>query len=214
MEILFLCISVIFTRRFNMKKHSGMFTRTLYTNEFIDGIIEDYEFGISIDTIIKDYKTDFYKIMAFLKNDNIRLRNISELKKGNKNPMWKGNNVGYDSLHRWIERNKPKIELCENCNKEKSYDLANISGEYKRDIDDYKWLCRRCHMKEDGRINNLKKGDSQGSKNGRAILDEQKVHKIKNLLKENYPRKKLAELFNVNIWVIDLIATNKTWRYV
>jgi hypothetical protein len=30
-------------------------------------------------------------------------------------------------------------------------------GEYKREINDFKWLCRRCHMKDDGRIKNFMK---------------------------------------------------------
>lgn len=66
--------------------------------------------------------------------------------------MWKGDNVGFNGLHSWINRNKPKVKLCENCKKVPPYDLANISGEYKRDINDFKWLCRKCHMEEDGRL--------------------------------------------------------------
>ena len=38
-------------------------------------------------------------------------KKISTSKKGEKNPMWKGNKVGRLPLHRWIERNKPKKEL-------------------------------------------------------------------------------------------------------
>ena len=67
---------------------------------------------------------------------------------------WKGDDVGYASLHTWIKRRKPKPEMCEDCKKSPAYDLSNISGEYKRDINDFKWLCRRCHMKNDGRLNN------------------------------------------------------------
>lgn len=74
---------------------------------------------------------------------------------GSKNGMWKGNKVGYVALHNYIEYHKPKPKFCEKCKKNKPYDLANISGKYKRDIDDYKWLCRVCHMNSDGRINNL-----------------------------------------------------------
>lgn len=66
-----------------------------------------------------------------------------------KNPMWKGNNVGNNALHEWVRRNKPKIEICEQCNKNKSFDIANISGKYLRDVNDYKWMCRSCHMKLD-----------------------------------------------------------------
>ena len=72
-----------------------------------------------------------------------------------KNPIWKGNKVKYDGLHTWIRNHKSKPNLCEKCKKAPPYDLANISGEYKRDIDDFEWLCRRCHMKEDGRREKL-----------------------------------------------------------
>jgi hypothetical protein len=68
------------------------------------------------------------------------------------NPMWKGDNVGYSALHEWIKSRKPKPPFCEFCKQKPPYDLANISGEYKRNIDDYLWVCRKCHMKNDDRI--------------------------------------------------------------
>jgi hypothetical protein len=74
---------------------------------------------------------------------------------GKKNGAWKGNKVGYSSLHEWVKNHKPKPEFCEICKKHKPYDLANISGKYKRDINDYKWVCRSCHMKEDSRLKKL-----------------------------------------------------------
>lgn len=74
------------------------------------------------------------------------------------NGMWKGNEVGYSSLHEWIKNHKPKSDFCEECHKNKPYDLANISGQYLRDINDFKWVCRSCHMKSDGRMNNLMRG--------------------------------------------------------
>jgi hypothetical protein len=77
---------------------------------------------------------------------------------GKANPLWKGDDVGYDSLHRWVTRHKPKPKVCEICKTKEPYDLANISGKYKRDVSDFQWLCRSCHMKSDGRLNNLKKG--------------------------------------------------------
>lgn len=72
------------------------------------------------------------------------------------NGMWKGDKVGYKSLHQWVKKNKSKPKKCEECKRYSPYDLANISGKYKRDLKDWKWLCRRCHMFKDGRINNLK----------------------------------------------------------
>jgi hypothetical protein len=71
------------------------------------------------------------------------------------NGMWKGDEVKLNALHNWVKRRKPKPVLCEDCNKTEPYDLSNISGEYKRDTKDFKWICRSCHMKEDGRLSNL-----------------------------------------------------------
>src|SRR3990167_3108655 len=83
-------------------------------------------------------------------------RKISIANKNEKNGVWKGDNVGYVALHKWVIRNKPKVKYCETCGLEKKLDVANISGKYKRDISDFEYLCRRCHMNKDGRINNLK----------------------------------------------------------
>jgi hypothetical protein len=81
----------------------------------------------------------------------------------NKNVNWKGNEAGINTIHRWVERRKPKPKRCEHCGKNRPKDLSNISGKYKRDINDYEWLCRSCHMKFDGRkyIMN-EKGEFQG----------------------------------------------------
>ena len=71
---------------------------------------------------------------------------------GKRNPMWKGDSVKYNALHDWVKWHKTKSKLCENCNKIPPFDLSNISQKYKRDLSDWEWLCRRCHMKKDGRI--------------------------------------------------------------
>lgn len=86
---------------------------------------------------------------------------------GPKNPTWKGDDVGYAALHSWVRRNKPKPDLCEACNKNSPYDLANISGEYKRELLDWEWLCRKCHMISDNRMNNRDKNGKfkQGGQN-------------------------------------------------
>lgn len=65
---------------------------------------------------------------------------------GINNNSWKGDKVGYIALHNWVRRHKPKLQFCEECKLKPPYDLANVSGEYKRDINDYRWLCRKCHM--------------------------------------------------------------------
>ncbi len=73
-----------------------------------------------------------------------------------KNPLWKGDKVGYIALHAWVKKRLIKPKECDNCDRSIPLDLANISQKYKRDISDWEWLCRSCHMKKDGRMKNLK----------------------------------------------------------
>ena len=56
------------------------------------------------------------------------------------------------AIHHWIKKRKPRPEFCEHCGIKPPYDCANISKEYKRDPDDYEWLCRSCHQISDGRM--------------------------------------------------------------
>lgn len=90
------------------------------------------------------------RVSPYIRNSKISISHLA-----NKNPMWKGDAVSYTALHDWIGRHKPKPDLCEECKKQPPYELANISGEYRRDFNDFKWLCRSCHMKSDGRFTNL-----------------------------------------------------------
>lgn len=71
---------------------------------------------------------------------------------GKDNPAWMGNKVGYGGVHNWIRNKFGKANKCENtnCTKEsKTFEWANISGKYKRDIEDYFQLCRSCHRRFD-----------------------------------------------------------------
>ena len=81
---------------------------------------------------------------------------LRESKLGDKNPIWKGDDVGYNALHARINRNFKKPEKCQDCKINPAYDLANISQKYKTDISDWEWLCRRCHMIKDGRMEKFK----------------------------------------------------------
>ncbi len=77
-------------------------------------------------------------------------KKISFSKLGPKNPMWK-EDVGYKSLHEWVNIHKPRPDLCEECRIVPPYDLAN-KGVYNRNFDNWEYLCRRCHMIKDGRL--------------------------------------------------------------
>jgi hypothetical protein len=92
---------------------------------------------------------------------------FSQKCKGANNPNWKGNNVGYAALHEWIGNRKLTPLFCEECKQKSRLDLANISGKYLRDVTDWRWICRRCHMKSDGRLDKLRQMQPEVSKIGR-----------------------------------------------
>lgn len=74
---------------------------------------------------------------------------VPRIKRFNENnPAWKGENAGYKALHLWVSYRKKRNNICEKCGTKVSikYEFANISGRYKRDIDDYMELCKRCHI--------------------------------------------------------------------
>lgn len=61
---------------------------------------------------------------------------------------WKGDKVSYSALHNWVRKNKPKTKACEQCNAIKKLELANM-GIYDRNFDNWKWLCKKCHINYD-----------------------------------------------------------------
>lgn len=67
------------------------------------------------------------------------------VKMGKKNPLWKGDKVSYRGLHKWVERNLPKVEECQTCGKKAKLECGNISHLYKRDLSDWIWICRSCN---------------------------------------------------------------------
>jgi hypothetical protein len=82
-------------------------------------------------------------------------QSISKL--GENNPNWVGDKVKLAGLHDWVKRRLIKPSLCQDCKKFPPQDLANISQEYKRELNDWEWLCRKCHMTKDGRLERLAK---------------------------------------------------------
>ena len=72
--------------------------------------------------------------------------------RGEKHAAWKGDKVGYCAVHDWVSRIIGRASYCEVCGiteeKRRCY-LANLSGEYRRDISDWKKMCASCHRKHD-----------------------------------------------------------------
>ncbi len=74
---------------------------------------------------------------------------ISESKRGEKHPLWKGDRVGYTSLHQWVIRQKGKADKCLFCGSHENVEWANRDHKYKRGLNDWMPLCKKCHWKYD-----------------------------------------------------------------
>jgi hypothetical protein len=88
-------------------------------------------------------------------------RKMGLTKLGEKNPNWNGENIDRrpkyaTGIHRWVCRRLSKPDACTSCGESTRLELCNISGEYHRDLTDWKYMCRKCHMLSDGRMMNLK----------------------------------------------------------
>ena len=79
-----------------------------------------------------------------------RFRKI--VKKEDESPNWKGDKVGIEALHQWVIKHLGNPMVCTKCGTitHKRYEWANISRKYKRDLQDWIRLCKRCHVIYDG----------------------------------------------------------------
>ena len=64
---------------------------------------------------------------------------------------WKGDNVSYSGLHKWVARKLGKPKRCDKCGDVNAnrYNWSNISGKYLRDLSDWWRLCCKCHWSYD-----------------------------------------------------------------
>lgn len=73
----------------------------------------------------------------------------SDNHKGKGNPMWRGDEAKYSSIHCWLNRNGVK-KKCQFCKSTKNLDFALIAGfTHSHNLKRYMVLCRGCHIKYD-----------------------------------------------------------------
>lgn len=73
---------------------------------------------------------------------------------GSAHPAWK-EHVGNRRLHERVRLCLPEPDLCQKCGLVPPIDLANITGIYNEDLENWQYWCRKCHLIDDGRIKNL-----------------------------------------------------------
>lgn len=122
---------------------------------------------------------------------------------GEKHYAWKGDKVGYGALHDWVRSRLVAPKKCQHCGEEKKLDLANKTGQYLRDLDDWLWLCRSCHRQYDGVL----KGESHAN----SKLTELDVIDIYNSPLRGAP---LSERYKISQANISLIKNGLAWRHL
>jgi len=83
---------------------------------------------------------------------------IKRNQRGRMNTGWKGDQAGYQALHLRVYRARGRPTTCSMCgttDPTKTYDWANLTGNYQ-DIADFAPMCRSCHWRYDGRVQNLR----------------------------------------------------------
>lgn len=80
------------------------------------------------------------------------------------NPKGTSKSQSYNAIHWWVNQNKEKTHICENCGKyNKHTEMANKDHLYKKNINDYQELCKKCHTKYDYENHLSNKGSRWGS---------------------------------------------------
>lgn len=71
---------------------------------------------------------------------------------GKDNWNWKDDRINNVTLHRYVKRHKTRPELCQRCKERPPRDLANITGIYDRNLDNWEYMCKKCHVRFDNLI--------------------------------------------------------------
>ena len=119
-----------------------------------------------------------------LKHKAKSIQKIKDAQSGIKNYAWKGDDAGYQSIHKWVRRFKGLPKACSKCGLKRerqgrawNVEWANIDHKYRRNLNDYIALCIPHHKEHDIE---LKK---QNKLNGIVSKRMQRYHAKKN--KEN-----------------------------
>lgn len=81
-----------------------------------------------------------------------RIAEAGRRRKGKDNSQWKGDEVGYTGLHRWVDRELGKPANCSKCGSLKNVQWANKDHKYKRNLEDWMRLCAKCHRQYDKKL--------------------------------------------------------------
>lgn len=77
-------------------------------------------------------------------------KNMSKSHRGVLAYNWKGEYSTYSNIHKWVNKWKTRPDGCENCGEtKKRMHWANKDHKYRRVLEDYIFLCPKCHYEFD-----------------------------------------------------------------
>lgn len=114
--------------------------------------------------------------------------------KAQKNHNWKGDKVGYKSLHEWIAVNWGRPNICEKCSSHQFTEWASKEGNYTRDRKDWLALCRSCHKKYDNIIDNLSDYNRDAS-----ILSKRRTELVIEMISQGYKKADIARMIGISV---------------
>lgn len=120
-----------------------------------------YESGMTQTEVATALGTTQKVIHGFMRRNGLTARVAAKRNQfGHNNSTWKGDAASYAALHyriEWLKGKPSRCEVCGTADPDLNYDWANLTGHYE-DSNDYKRMCRSCHWKYDGKVQNITGG--------------------------------------------------------
>lgn len=132
---------------------------------------------------------------------------VQRVNVGRRSAIWKGDEAGYDAMHRRVYRARGKASHCSRCgiaDPAVKYEWANLTGNYA-DIWDFEPMCISCHRAYDTK---------RGSEHHNAKLTEDIVRELRIRSLAGEPTQRLATEFGVADVTADRAIKRITWKHV
>lgn len=129
----------------------------LYSASLVARVSELYAEGMTQHEVAAQIGATQKVVFNIMRRHGIKARVAAKRDQtGERNSSWKGSDAGKQAFHRRLYSRHGKPTCCLVCGttSAKAYDYANISGRYE-DLEDYMPLCRSCHAKYDGKVDNI-----------------------------------------------------------
>jgi hypothetical protein len=118
----------------------------------VEQLVKLYESGMTQSEVATRLGVTQKMVWRAMRTHGVQARVAAKRdQRGSKNDSWKKGSVTYAALHYRVMAVRGKPKKCQRCgtdNPRKTYDWANLTGNYD-DPNDYERMCRSCHWKYD-----------------------------------------------------------------